>query len=304
MLRQFVGLMVVGLAVLAVASSGGDAQDKNAKRLQELIAKFPTPAKKDGKLAEVDKDATDAVLAELLKDPDGSVVGIVDMLSPKGGDLQARHALHALVMRVGGDKNTAARQTTARALASTLNGDRPKEIQGFVVRQLQLIGDDKQAAALGKLLLDAELADTAAQALLSIKTGAAEQFRAALPKVLSKQRALIAQGLGTLKDKAAAAALRKLLDDDDRDIRLTAAWALANLPDPEAADRLLKLADAAKGYERANATDSCLLLAENLLATGDKAAARQIYTRLHESRTDKAERYVKDAAAKGLAAAK
>ena len=139
--------------------------------------------------------------------------------------------------------------------------------------------------------------------MLSIKIGAADQFRAALPKA-GKQRALIAHGLGTLKDKAAAESLRKLLDDEDRDIRLTAGWALANLPDADAADRLLKLADTVKGYERSNANDSCLLLAENLLATGDKAGARRIYTRLHDSRTDKAERYVKEAAAKGLAAAK
>jgi HEAT repeat protein len=166
-----------------------------------------------------------------------------------------------------------------------------------------LIGDEKQAAVIGKLLLDAELAETAAQALLSIKIGAADQFRAALPKA-GKQRALIAHGLGTLKDKAAAESLRKLLDDEDRDIRLTAGWALANLPDADAADRLLKLADTAKGFERSNATDSCLLLAENLLSTGDKAGARRIYTRLYDSRTDKAERYVKEAAAKGLAAAK
>jgi hypothetical protein len=37
---------------------------------------------------------------------------------------------------------------------------------------------------------------------------------------------------------------------------------------------------------------------------GDKAGARRIYSRLHESRTDAAERFVKEAATKGLAAAK
>ena len=98
--------------------------------------------------------------------------------------------------------------------------------------------------------------------------------------------------------------LRKLIDEEDRDIRLTAVWALANLPDGTATDRMLKLADFAKGYERASATDSCLLLADNLLAGGDKAGARQIYSQLHESRTDVTERFVKEAAAKGLAAAK
>ena len=37
-----------------------------AEKLKELVAKFPVPAAKDGKLAEVDKAATDAALAELV----------------------------------------------------------------------------------------------------------------------------------------------------------------------------------------------------------------------------------------------
>jgi HEAT repeat protein len=303
MFRQILGLTVVGLSILAAASAS-DAQEKDTKRLHELLAAFPTPDKKDGKLADVDKVATDAAVAEMLKDADASITGLIDLLSTKGGDIQARHAVHAIVMHVGGEKRTAARQATARALAATLRSERPKEIQRFVIAQLQLIGDKNQVAALGKLLLDADLADTAAQALLAIKVDAADQFRAALPKSAGKQRVLIVHGLGTLKDKSSAEALRKVLDDDDRDLRLTAAWSLANMPDAAAADRLLKLADAAKGYERASATDSCLLLANHLLAAGDKAEARQIYGRLHESRAGEAERYVKDAAAKGLAAAK
>lgn len=303
MLRQIVGLTLVGLSIFTLGS-GGDAQETSTKRLQELIAAFPTPAKKDGKLADVDKEATDAAIAELLKDLDGTIAGLVDLLSTKGGDTQARQALHAIVMHVGGEKNAAARQVAAQALAATLPSNRPKEIQSFVIAQLQLIGDKNQVAVIGKLLLDAELAEAAAQALLAIKVDAAGQFRAALPKVAGKQRVLIVHGLGILRDKSSVEALRKLIDEDDRDIRLTAAWALANLPDAAAADRLLKLADAAKGYERASATDSCLLLADNLLASNDKAGARQIYSRLHESRSDETERFVKEAAAKGLAAAK
>lgn len=276
------------------------AQQPGEDRLKELIAKFPTPAKKDGTLFEIDKAATDAALAELLKEPDKSITRLVALLSPKGGDTQARHAIHAMVMRVGAEKEKAARQTVARALAVALDGDRPKPIQSFVIGQLQLVGTDKEAAALGKKLVDADLAETAAQALLAIQTGAADQFRDALQKVAGKQRIVIVHGLGTLRDKASADAFKKLLDDEDPATRLTAAWALANLPDAAAADRLLKLADAAKGAERSTATDACFILAERLLAEGDKTAARAVYTRLHESRTEKAEKYVKDAAAKGI----
>lgn len=290
--------MLVVFALVVPAS----AQEKNVERVRDLVGKFPVPAKKDGKLAEVDKVATDATLAELLKDVDGSVAGLVGLLAVKDADSQARHTLHALVMKVGEGKETTARQATAKALAATLGQAKSKDIQGFVIRQLHLIGDEKQAPAIGKFLLDGEIGDSAAQALLAIRSGAGEQFRQALSKAEGKQRAQLVQGLGTLKEKAAAEELRKLLDDKDSDLRLLVAWALANVADAGAAERMLKLADDAKGYERNNLTDSCLLLAENLVAGGDKKSARQIYTHLHETRTDKAERFLKEAAARGLAA--
>lgn len=286
---------MLGLVIAVIALNAALAQPET-ERLKELVAKFPTPAKKDGTLFEIDKAATDAALVELMKAPDKSIAGLVELLSVKGGDSQARHAIHAMVMRVGGEKEKAARQSVARSLAASLEGDRPKPIQSFVIAQLQLVGSEPEAAAVGKKLLDAELTETAAQALLAI--GAAEPFRAALPQATGKQRIVIVHGLGTLKDKSSADALKKLLDEED--VRLTAAWALANLPDAASADRLLKLADAAKGSDRNTATDACFLLAERLLAQGDKTAARGIYTRLHESRTEKSEKYVKDAAAKGL----
>ena len=300
MLRRIACLMIVGLSALAMVSGGNaqekkNAPEKNPKSLQELIAKFPV----------ADKNGADVVVAELLKDPEGAITGLVDVLSAKWTDYKARLVLHTVVIRVGGEKDPAVRQKAAQSLASTLTTDRPKEVQGFVVRQLQFIGDEKQAAAIGKLLLDAELGENAAQALLAIKSGAADQFRAALPQATAgKQRARIVHGLGTLKDKKSADSLLKFLGDEDRDTRLNAAWALANLPEAAASERLLKLADAAKGYERDNATVSCFLLAENLLATGNKAGARQIYAHLNETRTDAGERFVKDAAAKGLEATK
>jgi HEAT repeat protein len=94
--------------------------------------------------------------------------------------------------------------------------------------------------------------------------------------------------------------LRKLLEEDDRDTRLTAAWALASIGDGSAAERLLKLADAASGYERSQLTESCFRLAEALAASGDRPAARQIYSHLHDSRSEPSERYVREAAARGL----
>ena len=270
--------------------------------LSVLVDKFPTPAAGDGKLAEVDKSATDAALAELAAGGRDAVLGLVGMLVPAatGGDSKARHALHALVTLVAGLKDGAKRKAVAEALASTLDGDRPAEVKVFVIHQLQLIGGKEVTPVLGKLLADDALREPAAQALLAIRDGAADQFRGALPIATGKARVTIIHGLGTLRDATAAGELRKLLPDADRDTRLTAAWAVANVGDAAATAALLQLADRAEGYERAKATQACLLLAERLTAAGKKAEPGRIYSHLRKTRTDPDDGYVRDAAARGL----
>jgi HEAT repeat protein len=158
------------------------------------------------------------------------------------------------------------------------------------------------APALGKLLADDELRGPAAQALLAIGDGAAEEFRAALPKAAGRARVTVIHALGTLRDTQSAEALRKLLADADRDTRLTAAWAVSTIGDGASADALFKLADAAEGYERAKLNQACLLLAERLAAAGKRADAERIYKKLHDSRTDSSELHVRDAAARALGA--
>lgn len=273
----------------------------NPEKLAALVDRFPTPAARDGKLAEVDKAATDAALAELTAGGKDAVTGLVGMLAPadKGGDGKARHALHALATHVAGLGDDGQRKAVAEALASTLDGDRPAEVKAFVIRQVQLIGGKEVTPALGKLLADDALREPAAQALLAIRTGAADEFRRALPKATGKARLTVVHALGTLRDPTAAAEVRKLLNDADRDTRLTAAWAVANAGDAGSADGLLKLADRAEGYERSKATQACFLLAERLAAT-DQAAAAGIYTKLHQTRIDPDEAHVRAAAARGL----
>jgi HEAT repeat protein len=268
--------------------------------LAALVAKFPAPSVADGKLAEVDKAAADQALAELRRGGRDAVVGLVTLLA-RSGDSRVRHALHALAVHVGGLPDDKERRAFAEALASTLGGDRPKEVQGFVVRQLQVVGGREVAGVLGKLLLDEALCEPAAQALVAIKDGAAEQFRTALPQVAGPQRVTIVQALGVLRDGAAADLLRKLVTDPDQTVRLTAAWALANSGDAGAVDLLLKAAEAS-GFERVKATQACLLLAENLLTAGQKKEAARIYSQLRDTRTDPGERHIRDAAARGLAA--
>ncbi|MCI0703648.1 MAG: HEAT repeat domain-containing protein [Planctomycetia bacterium] len=272
------------------------------ERLKELVAKFPTPAAKDGKLAEVDKDATDAALAEFLKGGKDAVLGLVQLLvrGEKGGDGQVRHAIHALVIHVGGRKAEEKRMV-AEALASLLEGDQPEGVKPFVLQQLQFIGGKEVVPAVAKLLADETLAETAVQTLVAIKVCAAPSLRAALPNAKNRQVIVIVQALGTLKDPESASELRKLLASNDSGVRQVAGWALANMGDAECAKLLLKQSTLAEGYERVKLTQACFLLAENLLAAGKKKEAAAIYQHLSDTRREAVEKYIKDAADRGLA---
>jgi len=276
-----------------------------ADKLNALVNQMPQA---DAKriLGTVDKEAVDKALAEILQGGKDNITGLTALLVEpgKGDDGKARYALHALAVAVCKPQDAKQRAMFTAALAGTLGGDRPKEVQAFIVRQLQIAGTKDVSPALGKLLLDDELCEFAAQALLAIKDGAAEQFRTALPMASGKQTLTIVQGLGVLRDASAADTLKNLVGDKDREVRLTAAWALANSGDASAVEVILKAADKDKeGFERIKATNSCLLLAERLLAAGKKKEAARIYTHLKDTRTEPTEKHIKEAATKGLAAA-
>ena len=273
-------------------------------RLAELVTQMPKPVEGSGILGDVDGEVVRKAVAEIYRGGRASVAGLVGMLAEPGSgksDSQARHALHALVMHAGalGDEH---RRSLAEALGSTLaEQNRPAGVRAFVVRKLQLCGGDESAKSVGPLLLDEKLYADAAMALETIREGAAEQFRAALPKTSGRQRAAVIKGLGTLRDTASAEAIRKHCSDADRDTRLAAWWALANIGDAGSAETLTKAADAAPaGYERTQATKACLLLAERLSEAGRKDDARRIYTHLRDTRTDPSEHYVRDAADRAL----
>jgi HEAT repeat protein len=153
------------------------------------------------------------------------------------------------------------------------------------------------------MLEDEELYEPAAQAIVAIGDGAAEQLRNTLPKVKGKMKLTIIQNLGVLQDAESVDALKKALSDNDREIRLAAGWALANIGDAGSVDLLLKAADAEETYERATATKACLLLAERLLEAGKKEPALKIYTHLRDTRSEPDEAYILAAAEKGMIAA-
>jgi len=274
------------------------------EKLAALVDSLVIPDRKAA-AGNVDREATLRTLTAILQGGRENILGLADLLAEpgKGDDSKARYALHALAVHVGGLRDEGQRRAFSEALAATLNGDRPREVRCFLVRRLQVVGGREAVAALGKLLTSQDLCNEAAQALLAIRAGAAEQFRGALASSTGKARLAIAHGLGTLRDREAVKGLKELTTSSDQEVRLVALWALANIGDPGAVDLLIK-ASGGEGHERTKAAGACLLLAERLVASGNNAEAIRVYAHLRDSRTDESEKHVREAAVRGLNTAK
>jgi len=278
------------------------------EQLKLLVGQIPDPDK-DGRYANLDKDKVEQiekVVAQLRKGGRDAVLGLIDMLVEpgKGDDVKAHFALHLLVVHVTQKGSEQSRADFAQAVASQIGGDRPKAVQKYLIEQLQLTGTKAVVEPLGKALLDPELCDTAARALAAIRDGAADQLLAALPKVQGRGRLSVIEKLAVLRADRAADAFKQALEDSDPGVRIGAAWGIARLADASAAEALLKCAEVHAGWERINETDACLALAEGLVAAGKKSAAAAVYAHLQKTRTDPSERHVREAAGRGLLAAK
>ena len=206
------------------------------------------------------------------------VVGMLQAVDD-GTDYKARYVIHGLTMHTGKPEKTTHGKLLRDTVCSELQEGYPASIKGYLLRQLQLCGDETSAPAIGAFLLDHENWEYAAQALQAIGGDASlRQFRLALPKAaaLEKHLLTILQSLGSFQDTPSAAVVRKVLDHESEAIRLTAAWALAMMADAEAVPGLLKLVDNTKGWERLQAVDCSLTLADKLEAAGKDALSSKI----------------------------
>src|SRR5688572_8073807 len=108
------------------------------------VAKIPD-LDESGKFTGPEWDAASAVCEDVLKNTRENVAGLVGMLvEHKAGaeiaDHKPRYLLHALAVHVRRSGDADKRRELVGAMASTLDGDRPAEVKGFVVRQIQTAG--------------------------------------------------------------------------------------------------------------------------------------------------------------------
>jgi HEAT repeat protein len=279
-----------------------------SEQLKALVDQMPDPDPQGMLRQNIDKQKIEQAAAEICKGGRANIEGLIEMLGQPGSDenVKPHYALHCVGNHTLVTKDENARRQFSDALAAALRSegsgaDLSDYNKAFLCQELQWAGRKEAVAALGGLLLNEALVEPAAMALAAIRDGAADELLGALPKATGKCRMNIVDSLAALAEPKAASALKQALNDDDREVRLAAGDGLAKLGDASAVDLLIKAADVKPGWERIRATKHCLVLAEKLLAAGNKPAAVKIYTHLRDTRTDPTERYVRDAAEKALA---
>lgn len=300
--------LAAGSAVLCAAglaaAGGKKADDKPKTGLAALLEQIPQ-TRKDSKFHGPPRKVADAMFAEILKGGQANIVALVNMVrepQDEALDFRPRYALHGLAQYVGAKGRDDEKQTYVSGLLAALKTKRPKSVQGFVIRQLQVAPDKQAIEPVAAFLLDAELSAYAAQTLTAIGgEEAAAALRNALPKAEGPERRALIRALGDVRDAESIDAITAALADKDRDVRVTAAFALAEIGQASAADALFKAAETDALHERSRMTEACLLLGQRLVQDGRHADAERLYLRLGKARQGPADRHVRCAALRGLA---
>ena len=224
------------------------------------------------------------------------------MLGQPGSDenVKPHYALHCVLNHALIVKDDKSRREFSALLAKNLsNDDLSTYNKAYLCQELQWLGREEAVESLARLLLDEELVEPAAMALVAIKSGAAVALRTALPDASGKCQLSIIDALVALGDSGSAKELETALQDGDQEVRVAARAGLARIPDPAAVAAVLKSIDGVSGWERTQAAKCCLVAAESLAQAGKNQEAGRVYDRVVQLFAQESEAHVREAATLG-----
>jgi HEAT repeat protein len=171
-----------------------------------------------------------------------------------------------------------ARKALEQRLAAALQKKISPVAKDYICSKLVLIGSAESAPALVELIGTKETAHMALTALQANPSPAAlEGVRHRLPQLSGPEKAGAINLLGMRRDAASVPALAELLKDSDPVVAQSAAAALGNIANAEAARALEQFRKNAPEPLRPLIADSCIACAEQLLKDGRRTEALGIY---------------------------
>ena len=223
-------------------------------------------------------------LSALAESPTDALPAVLEQLG--AGDAKAGARLEAIVHMAGKPGAESQRRKFAIALSKGLKSDLPLDAKVLICRHLESIGKAKVVIPLGKILRseDAEprLRDAARRALEANPTsGAKKELRRAADGSAGDLRAAICAALGRRRDLLALNVLMSATESEEREVRLAAIRALAEIGDEQCVqpiEKALLQSPAEKDLPRLRA--AYVQLAYSLADNGDRGMARRIFQRI------------------------
>ncbi len=163
-------------------------------------------------------------------------------------------------------------------IAILSNADAPRADKAMACKRLTVYGSPAAIPELAKLLSDPELASWTRIALEAIPGEAADAaLREACPNLSGLLLIGTINSIGVRRDQQAVAALAEHLAHDDQEVAIAAAFALGKIGGAEATETLVNSLASTPERVRSAVAAGCVVCAEQLLASGDIAAAKQSY---------------------------
>lgn len=223
----------------------------------------------------VDKQVEyEKLIGELSTLGEEGVQMLVNRINPpgKGDNSKVDYALSGLTCYVAAQKNKAIQQTVSEAYQKALKTTTEYETKAFIIRQLQLLGDNECVETLASLLNDEKLCSPACCALVAIGSDDAKvALTSALKLHAGSQRTLksIIQAIGDIQATQAEEILIGMLSSNNINLRPLLLQALAKTGTLQSLDVLAKEA-ASEGYKvnKSNATRAYVTLLGRMVMQG------------------------------------
>jgi hypothetical protein len=174
-------------------------------------------------------------------------------------------------------------------------------VRNQVARLLGIVAGAAEVPALAQAMKDLDLRESARCALDRNRSPeATDALLAALAEVGPAFRVGVVGSLGDRGGERVTRALQGLADDEDVEVRLAAADALAKIPDAGNDAVLSQMSKQACPCTRETATKARIRLAETLARAGDKSAARRILQDIRQSDAAAPQKKAAEIGLKGL----
>ncbi len=260
-----VGILLLGNVLMAQTPVNRTAKTTAADVLAQM------PANKQA--------AYDKLIAELASTEEDGVIYLVKMINApgKGTNAPMDYALSGLANYVSAKGQESARLTVSNAYVKALDMVTERETKAFIIRELQICGQDECVEALGRYLNQEDLCGPAARALASINTEKAKQaLQTALLKrmgtVKTQQDVILA--IGEAKMKVDESLIASLIGNGDENMQKVVLYTVSRIGTDKSLDAVGKAA-AAVGYkmDKTGANEAYVALIKKVAAEGNTQTA-------------------------------